>query len=85
MNYSEFLEATQDGKIFTATFIKKDGNLRTMNCRRGVKKGVKGIGLSYVPSEKQIAVVFDLQKNAFRSINFNTIKELAIKGKIYKF
>jgi len=38
MKLEKFLEATNDGKIFSATFIKKDGTIRTINCRRNVQK-----------------------------------------------
>ena len=37
----EFVENTENGKIFSATFEKKDGTIRTINCRRAVKKVLK--------------------------------------------
>ena len=63
-------------KIFTVTFVKKDGSIRIMNARRGVKKGGKGVGMSYNPTEKDLVVVFDMQKEAFRMVNANTITEI---------
>ena len=63
-------------KIFTVTFIKKDNSIRIMNARRGVKKGVKGVGLAYNPTEKDLITVFDMQKEAFRMINAKTILEI---------
>ena len=33
------------GKIFSANFTKADGTLRTMNCRVGVQKNLKGVGI----------------------------------------
>lgn len=63
-------------KVFTATFVKKDGTLRVMNCRLGVKKGVKGIGLSYDPFKKNLLPVYDMQKRSFRMINVSTIRSL---------
>ena len=53
-------------KIFTVTFVKKDGSIRVMNARRGVKKGVKGVGMSYDPTQKDLVVVFDMQKEALK-------------------
>jgi len=65
-----------NNKVFTAKFIKKDGSERVMNCRRGVTKGVKGVGMSYDPYLKNLLPVFDMQKQAFRMINISTLKEL---------
>jgi len=38
-------------KIFTATFIKKDGSTRVMNCQLGVKKHLKGGEQKFNPIE----------------------------------
>lgn len=64
------------GRIFSVTFIKKDGSLRRMVARLGVRKGVKGVGMSFSPSDKGLMVVFDMHKREFRMINLNTIVEL---------
>lgn len=68
--------------FFSVEFIKKDGSLRKMVCRLGVKKGVKGVGMSYTPSDHQMLTVYDVQKKAFRTINFNTLKKIKYKGKV---
>ena len=52
MKLEKFLQATNDGKIFSATFVKKDGTIRTINCRRNVQKGVTGAGLKFSPASK---------------------------------
>lgn len=65
-----------DGKFFSVEFIKKDGSYRKMNCRIGVKKGVKGTGMSYDPIKNGVLPVWDLQKDAFRMINLKTIKKI---------
>ncbi len=65
------------GKIFNVKFIKKDGTLRDMTCRREVKKGVKGIGMAYNPSDYNLIPVYDMSKG-FRMINAATIKEVTI-------
>jgi len=81
----KFLEATNDGRIFSATFVKKDGSIRTMNCRRKVTKGVTGKGLAFAPSERGLMVVFDMANDGFRMINLNTLIEAKVNGVIYKF
>ena len=73
-----------NGKIFSAVFIKKDGEKRKMNCRRGVAKYVKGVGLKFKPEEHNLIGVFDMHKKAYRFINMKTLEEVKIKGINYK-
>lgn len=70
-----------NGKIFSVTFIKKDGTIRKMNARLGVKKDIKGVGLKFNPSEKNLIVVFDMQKKAYRMINLQTIIQFKYESK----
>lgn len=79
------IEATKGGKIFSATFEKKDGTIRTINCRRAVKKGVTGKGMSFDPASKGLMVVYDMQKQSFKMINLNTLIEAKVNGKTIKF
>lgn len=65
--------------FFSVHFIKKNGELRKMVCRLGVKKGVKGVGMSYNPTEKGLLCVYDVAKRAFRMINIRTIQFLQIR------
>ena len=81
----QFMEATKSGKIFSVTFEKKDGTIRTMVARRGVKKGVKGVGMSFNPDTKNLFVVYDMQKKGFRMVNLNTLIEAKVNGKTIKF
>ena len=71
-----------EGKIFSARFVKKDGAVRDMVCRLGVKKGVTGTGLAYNPYDKNLVPVFDMQKGAFRMLNLNTIQQLKLNGEV---
>jgi len=64
------------GKIFTVTFIKKDGSVRELNGRLGVVKHLKG-GTSTLDANKYITV-FDMQAKAYRAINKFTIQ--SVKG-----
>ena len=69
------------GKIFTATIIKRtNGERRELNCRLGVKKYVTGEGLKFEPSNKNLIVVFDMQKNGYRMINIDGLEALKIDG-----
>ena len=73
-----------NGKIFSAVFTKKDGEKRTMVCRQGVAKYVKGVGLKFKPEERSLIGVFDMQKEAYRFINLDTLEKIKIKGTEYE-
>ena len=72
-----------NGKIFSAVFTKKDGEKRTILCRRGVAKYVKGVGLKFKPEDKNLIGVFDMHKKAYRFINANTLEQITVQGKTY--
>lgn len=79
------LEKAKNGRVFAVDFIKKDGTPRTMNARLGVKKGVKGVGQKFNPSDYQLLTVFDMQKNAFRMIGLETVTRVTIGGETILF
>ena len=67
-----------NGKFFSVIFEKKDGTLRKMVCRTGVKKHLKGGELKHNPAELGHLVVFDVQKKEYRTLNLNTVKEISL-------
>ena len=75
----QYIYAT-NGKIFSAVFVKKDGEKRKMVCRQGVYKYVKGVGLKFKPEERNLIGVFDMHKKAYRFINVKTLEQIKIKG-----
>jgi len=75
---------TEDGKIFSAKFKKKDGTIRTINCRRNVKKYVTGKGMSYSPEERGHLIVFDMANDGYRTINLNELLWIRIGGITFK-
>ena len=78
----ELIESTK-GKFFTVTFVKKDGTIRTMTARTGVRKGTNGKGLKFNPSERNLKVVWSCDAETFRMINLDTILGIKFKGKNY--
>jgi hypothetical protein len=70
------------GKYFSVVFTKKDGSTRRMTARLGVKKGINGKGMSYDPSEKDLMVVWDAQKQDFRMVNLSTIISFKCGSKV---
>jgi hypothetical protein len=79
------IKETIGNKIFSVSFVKKDGTLREMVCRFGVTKYLKGGEMNHDPKDYGHLVVFDMKKEAYRTINFNTIKQIKFEGKTYKF
>jgi len=73
------------GKFFTTTFIKKDGTLRKMTARLGVRKGVNGKGLKFDPADKNLVVVYEMSKDAHRMINLETIQSITFKHRTLNF
>lgn len=73
-----------NGAFFAAQFIKKTGEVRDMVCRTGVHKDLKGGVLSFNPTDKGLAVVYDVEVEGYRMINLNTLRKLKIAGKTYK-
>ncbi len=72
------------GRIFSVTFEKKDGTIRNMNCRIGVKNHLKGGELNYDPKEFELFPVFDVQANDYRVINIPNLKRIAVDGEEYE-
>jgi hypothetical protein len=72
------------GRIFSATFKKSNGEVRHLVGRVGVRKGVKGVGLNYIPEKHGLMTIFDMQKDAFRMINKQTLMSLKIGGVEYE-
>jgi hypothetical protein len=84
MIVENLLQETANKKIFSVTFVKKDGSLRKMNAMRGVRKGVKGVGHSFSPSEKNLLTVYDMQKRDFRFVNLNEVISFTANRKTFK-
>lgn len=69
-NLVKKIQATE-GKIFRATFFKKNGEVRDMTARFGVTDKLKGGELSFNPEEKRLLIVYDMQKEDYRAISID--------------
>lgn len=80
------------GQIFSCEFIKKDGTLRKMVCRTGVKKYLQGGSLAYDPIERGLVPVYEVspkdssipKDDLYRMISLNTMQKLSINGREYQ-
>ncbi len=84
MIVENLLKETSNKKIFSVTFVKKDGSIRKMNAMRGVRKGVKGVGHSFDPSEKNLLTVYDMQIEAFRFVNLSDVLSFRANKKTFE-
>lgn len=76
MTLTEVIEKSK-GHFLTVRFVKKDGSVRTMHCRLGVKKHLKG-GTSTLNPE-QFLTVWDLNAKGYRAINRDTVLSVTVK------
>ncbi len=79
---SQYIQEKVQGKIFSVSFIKKDGTERTMVCRLGVQKHLTGGKNVNDPS--QHLTVFDMHKKAYRNVALGTIYKLRCKDVFIK-
>ena len=71
-------------RIFTAIFIKRStGEVRHMNCMKGVTKHLVGGTLGYDPAAHNLVNVYDVQKKAYRNINLDSLIGARIDGTDY--
>jgi hypothetical protein len=86
MELSRLKELVGDGKIAAVTFIKRtNGEERRMICRTGVKKGVTGRGAAYDPNTKNLLTVYDMEKQAFRTIPAENVVEIHARKQTHSF
>lgn len=78
----EIIKSTK-GKIFSCSFIKKDGTLRKMIARLGVQKNLKGgnNGASY---KNALITVYDMLNGGYRMVNLETLLTLKVSGVNYE-
>lgn len=69
--------ASENGKIFSVEFEKKDGTIREMVCRKDVRKHLKGGPTMYNPSVNM--GVFDMQIQQYRSFAYDRV--IKVNGK----
>ena len=74
------------GQYLGVTFVKKSGELRTLNGQHCYKQGHDGVN-TVAHIEKYITISENLGggKSQFRNVNTETVKRLAVGGKVYTF
>ena len=74
-----------NGRIFSASFTKKDFTRRIMLARLGVTKGLKENAKPrpYNPIKHDLITVYDMHINKYRMINLKTLDSLNINKTNY--
>ena len=80
---AEFLWDETEGRIFSCYFRKKDGTMREMTARRGVKVGLVGGSLPYDPKPRLLLPVFDMSIQDRRMVNLDTLVSFNIGGETF--
>jgi len=78
----ETLLNSTSGRFFTVMFIKKNGQPRVMNARKGVRRNLTGSGK---PNGLHTSAmkVFDVKADGYRQINLDTVKWVKTGGVRY--
>ena len=71
-----------NGKLFSVTFTKKDGTIRTMVARLGVTSQLRGKGMLYDPETRNNVVVFSMKDRAYRTINVDRLIRVKAFGEV---
>lgn len=75
-----------DGKIFSVLFTKRTtGEDRLMVARLGVQVGLTGSGHKFNPTAKGLVSVYDMQKQAYRLVSTEGIREVKAHGRTFRW
>ena len=74
-----------NGLFFSVTWVKKNGEERTMTVKDGVEKHLvypKGVGSNNQEAYPNLITLFDVQDGRYKSVNLDTIKSLKCGDKV---
>ena len=71
-----------EGKLFSVTFKKKDGSLRTMTARLGVRKYLTGGGSKFDAEANGMVRVFSMGDLGYRTVTAEKIVRLKAYGRV---
>jgi len=71
-----------NGRLFSVTFIKKDGSERKMTARLGVKSYLTGGGARYNAEDRNNIVVFSMNDKGYRTINIDALLKVKANGQV---
>jgi|TARA_R110000803_G_C11875801_1_gene309071 hypothetical protein len=82
-NFKFNLDSLKSGRIFSITFEKADGTVKTINARLGVRKHLNGKGMRYVPENYNLMVLWSMTDKGYRAVKRDKIKSIKSNGVLY--
>ena len=82
-NFKFNLDSLKSGRIFSITFEKADGTVKTINAGLGVRKHLNGKGMRYVPENYNLMVLWSMTDKGYRAIKRDKIKSIKSNGVLY--
>ena len=80
----EIIDGFKTGHIFSVRFVKKNGDIREMVCRKSVRKGVKGTGAGWGEGAiKPLRTVVDISRDGCRPGPTDRISSMKVGGVVY--
>jgi hypothetical protein len=71
-----------EGKLFSVTFEKKDGTLRKMTARLGVRKYLTGGGSKFDAEPRGMVRVFSMRDKGYRTVTAEKITRIKAYGRV---
>ena len=82
-NFKFNLDSLKSGRIFSITFEKADGTVKTINARLCVRKHLNGKGMRYVPENYNLMVLWSMTDKGYRAVKRDKIKSIKSNGVLY--
>lgn len=78
-----------NGRIFSATFLKKDGSVREIVAKKWIEsafsQGSANAGKNPVAHKSEYYTCAELSSGSFKNLNLNTLISAKIDGNVYTF
>lgn len=75
--------------FFSVDFVKKDGSVRHMTCKKWIEAAYTHGSANAKPSpfanKPEYYLAVDMAKGEFRAVNLSTLKACKVNGKSYNF
>ena len=77
---ARIIRSYQSNHLLSIKFTKKDGSIRNLVGRFGVRKGVNGKGLKYNPNAIGLICIFDVKADGFRMVSTDNLISAKLDG-----
>ena len=74
------LKDDKHGRIISATWAKKSGEVVTRPVRFATSKGITGKGMKFNPSERKLVPYYDMYRGGYRMMNLDSLRSIRVDG-----